>query len=1277
MPTDNGNGVSATLEVPGFESDCLQHLAVKLDLLFHFDVHKSQALPQPTVPEDGSKIIGFEILSRLGIGGMGNVYQARPLYRMSDVSSRTPGSKPELILLLEELPLHSTLPDVVAIKTIHPHLLEAEAEEDGEEVGPEEALARFEDEARLGTRVRSENVVRTFAIGRGLSKGRAHPLLVMEYVEGRTLRTLVESKERVPEELLRSIARQLAHGLAAIHRCTAIHRDMKPENLIITEGKEPAVKIMDLGIAHLADRAARLTQPDLFMGSLAYAAPEQFDGGSPDHRVDFFALGIVLYELATGTHPFEGKAAITTLRGRKRAPPIGIRERNARISPFLERIIQTLLERDPNHRFHSADELATILEVGEDSTWWQARPRRRTAKDTARWLAVRTDARFVGRQEELAALRAMYQEAADGTAQTVLLEGQPGIGKSRLITEFLERLQDEERGPLILVSGAKRGRRSGGHAALAAALRRAVPSQNGSFEELGRHLHRVPRLRDDFLAFISECAPGNLTADQVTRGFEEVLRGLAEERNLVLVVDHLDDCPPDTASVFCELSETLQDAKVMLIGIFRADLPKPVAQLSEDRLARKLMLHPLAREETAALVDDYLGTAGIAEALADPLQVTGGNPQFALEIVQAAKDQKILRKRESAWAVVGAADALQVPPGIREAIHARLARLGKGAVQLLRIAACMGERFDPHVVRGCSSIPEDEALDLFDRIHEGAPLITWLEGGAYAFDPEIARDVLLEGVSPASRQVHHRRIAQQLMIRRDQLARVGATHPRHSLSAEICRHFLDSDQPFRAWDHAADALTDLQREFRSIELVDLADRLLAMRRACAAPAATDELDLMILRGRCLGNLGETAEMIAQYRRALWRARELAPPANAEYRLRICTWVGWHHATRQLGTRAERWIRRAEATLGNDLGQALSARLVRRAKANLAGMRGSVHYWQGEFEAANEAYQRQYEIALELQSDIEEELEQATDPAAKRVVSLELNSALTERMRAEGGRANTAWALGRASEAFSQRAAQRATASRLGNVRHCILADINDAQVLTFLGAFDEARKRLQVARTESAGYGLRRLEAVCAGAEGCLAMAEERYDEARRHLDDARHAHDALDEDRRYATICLQRAMTWATERTPEDWQHGLRTEIELADSHVGARPWTFPRVMMTTLGVHLDEARASQAREQLAAAEKRLAAEERATAFTTLWEATGQAEDRDRALESLRMIERGVAAPQRKSGTPDYAASLWRVPQHRRLHLNEARLAGKPTHLFDDEDTGGAGVRV
>ncbi|MHC4449904.1 MAG: serine/threonine-protein kinase, partial [Planctomycetota bacterium] len=193
----------------------------------------------------GERVGPYTVGETLGSGGMGTVYRA------TDDDGRT-----------------------VALKTLHPHLLAARG-----------AFKRFLREAKLGGSIVHPNVVRTLDADALLVRDRQMHFLVLEYVEGQTLDALLSELGTLPEALCRHIGKQVADALSAIHAIGAIHRDLKPANIIITPDNE--VKVMDLGVALLVEEAMRLTDVGDSLGSVLYAAPEQWNPGAVlDGRLD-------------------------------------------------------------------------------------------------------------------------------------------------------------------------------------------------------------------------------------------------------------------------------------------------------------------------------------------------------------------------------------------------------------------------------------------------------------------------------------------------------------------------------------------------------------------------------------------------------------------------------------------------------------------------------------------------------------------------------------------------------------------------------------------------------------------------------------------------------------------------------------------------------------------------------------------------------------------------------------------------------------------------------
>jgi serine/threonine protein kinase len=268
----------------------------------------------------------LSVVARIGSGGMGTVYRA-------EVRERLPGVEPG---------------ETVAVKVLHPHLVSTAA-----------FLDRFRREWTLGRRVVHPNVVRTFAGGEVPRTLIAY--LVMEHVEGETLRVRLDREGRYPEATCLAIARSLLEGLTAIHDEGIVHRDLHPGNVIVT-GKE-VVRIMDLGASLDLDAAVRLSLTGQFVGSVLYAAPEQLERDTPplDGRADLYALGLVLHELATGRHPYQHDDPRERLRRRFASEPAVSSDLTRETSPVCAAIVERLLARDREARFSSAAEVLAAL----------------------------------------------------------------------------------------------------------------------------------------------------------------------------------------------------------------------------------------------------------------------------------------------------------------------------------------------------------------------------------------------------------------------------------------------------------------------------------------------------------------------------------------------------------------------------------------------------------------------------------------------------------------------------------------------------------------------------------------------------------------------------------------------------------------------------------------------------------------------------------------------------------------------------------------------------
>jgi serine/threonine protein kinase len=227
--------------------------------------------------------------------------------------------------------------------------------------GDDEFIRRFRREAQLAASLNHRNIVTIYDSGQS-DDGRL--FIAMEYLDGYKLSDVLEKAGHLDIKRIVRLGLQMAEGLAAAHRLNVIHRDIKPDNIMVvgTNGSEE-IKIMDFGIARPQDSSETMnvTRAGYIVGTPAYMAPEQIEEGEVSRKTDLYSFGIVLYEMLSGSHLFKGSSPSAVISNRIKNDPVPIREKRADVPVSIERILMQLLEKDPERRHRSADELVRQL----------------------------------------------------------------------------------------------------------------------------------------------------------------------------------------------------------------------------------------------------------------------------------------------------------------------------------------------------------------------------------------------------------------------------------------------------------------------------------------------------------------------------------------------------------------------------------------------------------------------------------------------------------------------------------------------------------------------------------------------------------------------------------------------------------------------------------------------------------------------------------------------------------------------------------------------------
>jgi len=257
----------------------------------------------------------YEVIEELGKGGMGRVYKV----------------------------FDKKIKEKVALKLLRPEIS-----------SDEETVERFSNELKYARKIIHKNVCRMFDLG----EEQGTHYITMEYVSGEDLKSMIRMMGRLSPGQAVSITRQVCEGLSEAHKLGVVHRDLKPQNIMID--REGNARIMDFGIARSL-KAKGITDGGIIIGTPEYMSPEQVEGKEIDERADIYALGVILFEMLTGKVPFEGDTPLSIAVKHKTEMPPDPRKLNAQVPPDLSQLILNCLEKDKKKRPQSAEEVLSQL----------------------------------------------------------------------------------------------------------------------------------------------------------------------------------------------------------------------------------------------------------------------------------------------------------------------------------------------------------------------------------------------------------------------------------------------------------------------------------------------------------------------------------------------------------------------------------------------------------------------------------------------------------------------------------------------------------------------------------------------------------------------------------------------------------------------------------------------------------------------------------------------------------------------------------------------------
>jgi len=807
----------------------------------------------------GRELANYKIISLLGKGGMGEVYLAQD----------------------------TRLGRKVAIK-----LLPTRFTQD------EDRVRRFVREAKAASALNHPHIVTIHEIG----EDEAGRYIVMELVEGQTLRAM---KKPCSLDTFFNLGVQIARALGATHAAGITHRDIKPDNIMARD--DGYVKILDFGLARLIaapandPEAALLAQnsaPGVLLGTAAYMSPEQARGETVTSVTDIFALGIVFYELTTGRHPFEADTMIGLMHAISSQSPLPPSRLNPEIPAALDALILRMLEKDAGMRPTAAEVEAALRETERQRDG--GTERRRDGEigllSPSVLLSLRPSVplsprrKTVGRERERAGLRSGFASARAGRGLLLCVAGEPGIGKTTLVEDFLAELAAE--GHCAIARGKCSERLAGAEAylplleALESLLRSgAVPSAARVMKQIAPtwYAQVVPAAGDDEEPAQSLNEVRAASQERMKRELGAFFQEVSRLRPLALFFDDLHWADVSTIDMLSFLASKFDAMGALVVVAYRpSDMllaNHPFLQIKPDLQSRGVCRELSLEFLNQAEIEQYLALEFPGHLFPPELPElihakTEGNPLFMVDLARYLSDRGVIAQTDGAWTLAQKLPDIEreLPESIRAMIERKVTQLSEEDRKLLVAASVQGYEFDSAVVAEALGIGDgevEERLEKLERVYAFVRLVGEEEFPnraatlRYRFVHALYQNALYASLRATRRATMSAAVAQSLLgFYGDQSGKVAAEL---AVLFEAAREFA------RAADYYLLAAQNAARIFAFSESIVLARRgLETLKTLPESPEITrQELNLQLALGVSLATTRgwATPEVAQAYRRA--------------------------------------------------------------------------------------------------------------------------------------------------------------------------------------------------------------------------------------------------------------------------------------------------------------------------------------------------------------------------------------------------------------------------
>ncbi|MCC7431237.1 sigma 54-interacting transcriptional regulator [bacterium] len=632
---------------------------------------------------------------------------------------------------------------IMALKLIHPHF--------------QQEKTRIQRGFISASKVSHVNCVRMFE---WIENEKEFGFL-MEFIDGKPISVLKNS----PLLKILQVLIQVCNGLDALHKHKLVHRDLKPQNILINEDEK--VKITDFDLIKLDD-ASTLTTTGAFIGTVKYSSPEQCkDATKIDSRSDLYSLGVIFYELLTGNVPFNGTNFAEIGLAHLRSPLVSPKQFVPDLPETIEKIIKKLLEKNPKNRFQTAREVAFELNNF-------------LSQSDAIELETLGDFLlppiFVGRNENLRTLENAFTETTSEKGKVIFISGESGIGKTKLWEEFRIGLS-YQKAQIFETSCQKNGNV---YEPLQKILLKTIDSLSSKSnpekaEMLGKFAWDLVKIAPElskmrFFQIINKQTEPDEKNIRLFDTLANFFKKLAFEGNtLILFFDDLQWIDEASCKCLSFLLRALKNSPVLFAGTFRQEefaqskLPKLFTET--ENIAEILVLKPLEVSAVSEMLTSMLGKIDPVNTrfAMEIFKQTEGNPLFIHEIMHHLVETKKLHRKNGNWDVdVETFSELILPQSIHQVIYERLKSIETELYNILEIASVIGKNFDLKTLAEAINLPNNKIIRKLDDARE-LRLVEILEDTeTYVFIHDAIRETLLQNLSENARQKLHNKIGEIL-----------------------------------------------------------------------------------------------------------------------------------------------------------------------------------------------------------------------------------------------------------------------------------------------------------------------------------------------------------------------------------------------------------------------------------------------------------------------------------------------------------------------------------